>query len=266
MIRENAQYKMWYSGYRVTGATSPAYIGYATSSDGINWTKDVRNPVLGPGTAAWEAGGVYGCTVMPISGGYRMWYSAYDAQGISRIGYATSANGIDWRRDTLHNPVLNVGAPGQWDAGGAWFPIVLRIGSEYYMWYTGRQSGASGFATAAGIAVSSDGVTNWTRYSGNPVISPTSGAWDGTYAGVTTVLQRGDTLHMWYDGSLSPIETNPFRIGHATSPLVTSGVEEANHEAPQGFMLEQNYPNPIQPGNRNRLFAPDKEQDGSAGL
>ncbi len=44
VIVDGSNYKMWYGGYDGTNFR----IGYATSPDGINWTKaDDVNPVLG---------------------------------------------------------------------------------------------------------------------------------------------------------------------------------------------------------------------------
>ncbi len=107
VIRENGQYKMWYS------SSPPDYdqckIGYATSLDGIEWTKDtLHNPIFEPGTDPWEAGGVMACYVMPVSGGYKIWYSGFTTaltNGDVYIGYATSVDGISWQRDTINNPV-----------------------------------------------------------------------------------------------------------------------------------------------------------------
>jgi len=50
VIRENGQYKMWYTSF--LSPTSPDYLGYATSPDGIHWTTYSINPVMGPATAA----------------------------------------------------------------------------------------------------------------------------------------------------------------------------------------------------------------------
>ena len=230
VIRENGQYKMWYIGYG--SASDLLYIGHATSTDGINWNKHAGNPVLRPGTAAWEAGAAYVCTVMPVSGGYKMWYTGYNADySTGQIGIATSVDGATWNRDTVRNPVFSPGASGDWDDKAVFAPIVLHISGVYYMWYTGWNS-SSRFWKTAGIAVSQDGVANWTRYSGNPVTSPTPGAWDGTFSEVCTVLLRGDTLHMWYDGSIEPTETNLFRIGHATSPVFLASVRRVPLQYP----------------------------------
>jgi predicted GH43/DUF377 family glycosyl hydrolase len=249
VIRENGQYKMWYTSWK--DYSSPGYLGYATSPDGIHWTKFSGNPVFGPGTAAWEIGGPYGCTVMPVQGGYKMWYGGYDAAyAVLRIGYATSADGITWKRDTVNNPVLNPGASGQWDDKSLFGPNVLRIGNAYYMWYVGATT--SGTSEATGVATSPDGI-NWTRYAANPLLVPSSGAWDTKWADVGSVVQSGNTLHMWYDG----MDANLVRIGHATTQL-TTGIAEGGPELPQTFMLEQNYPNPFNPSTTIRYGLPQK--------
>jgi predicted GH43/DUF377 family glycosyl hydrolase len=244
VIRENRQYKMWYASYR--NLSSPNYLGYATSSDGIHWTKYAGNPVFGPGTAAWEVNGPYSCSVMPTQGGYKMWYGGFGATFSNlRIGYATSTDGISWKRDTLNNPVLNLGAASQWDDKLVSSPNVLRIGNAYYMWYVGVE--VAGRYDATGVATSLDGITNWQRNAANPVLVMTGGAWDQKWTEAGTVLQVGDTLHMWYDGYREPESTNKIMIGHATSPLIASGIAEGNQEGPATFFLSQNYPNPFNP-------------------
>ena len=77
VIRENHQYRMWYSAF--ASATGPSHIGCATSQDGVHWTKSPSNPVLGPGTTAWELGGPLQCSVMLGPSGYKMWYVAWKA-------------------------------------------------------------------------------------------------------------------------------------------------------------------------------------------
>jgi len=136
VLRENGQYRMWYTGWYEKDS---AGIGYATSLDGITWTKDtLHNPVLGCGTAAWEAGGAGWCQVIPFGGEYKMWYVGVDVNRIpTGIGYATSVDGITWVRDTLHNPVLLKGEPGQWDDFYFLNPKVVFIDDKYYMLYMG---------------------------------------------------------------------------------------------------------------------------------
>ena len=244
VIRENRQYKMWYTSWK--DWSSPDYLGYATSPDGIHWTKYPGNPIFGPGTAAWEIGGPGSVSVMATQAGYKMWYSGIDVTFSNpKIGYATSADGINWKRDTLNNPVVTVGTSSQWDGKSVGSPNVLRIGNSYYMWYVGTD--VKGTYDATGVATSSDGITNWKKYASNPVLATSPARWDATWAEAGTVLQLGDTLHMWYEGYTSPETANRIMIGHAMSPLIASGIAGENQELPATFFLSQNYPNPFNP-------------------
>ncbi len=259
VLRENGQYKMWYSSYK--GGTSPGYFGYATSPDGIHWTKYSGNPVFGPGSAAWEAAGPYSCNVVPKQGGYKMWYDGYNlAITTFKIGYAESSDGINWIRDTVNNPVLDVGSTGQWDGVGVGSPSVAGIGDSLYMWYVGNQGGNGGWT---GLAVSKDGRTNWTRYASNPVlVSGGAGTWDAQRTCVGTVLRVGNTLHMWYDGWRTPYTSYQYRIGHATAPVVVdttvSAVDDGKGNIPGAFLLAQNYPNPFNPSTTIRYALPHR--------
>jgi beta-1,2-mannobiose phosphorylase / 1,2-beta-oligomannan phosphorylase len=261
VIRENGQYKMWYSSWK--DDTSPQYLGYATSSDGIHWTKYSGNPIFGPGTAAWEAGGPWGISIIPFQGGYKMWYTGYTVDfGTTAIGYATSADGINWERDTVHSPVLTVGAPGQWDDFGVWSPDVLALGDSLYMWYVGVQPGLYG---KTGLAVSKDGITSWTKCGENPVLVPGgAGTWDAERTLVGTVLQVRDTLHMWYHGWRTPHSSYQCSIGHAT--VLITGVDDEKGNIPGAFLLMQNYPNPFNPSTTIAYAIPGSREYAVGGM
>lgn len=253
VIRENGQYKMWYTGWR---GQDPSGIGYATSQDGITWTKDPNNPIMGPGTAAWEAGGPAYCTVLPVPGeGYKMWYTGYNQSYDSpAIGYATSSNGITWQRDNLINPVLTTGSSGEWDDEFIYRPIVLFLDGTYYMWYTGNYMPTR----AGGLAFSLDGIiwvkhddsttTNPPYAESDPVLKPSPGQWDRSHTAPGTVMLISDTLHMWYNGGREPTGTYLWRIGHATSPYITVGIDDYTFSGTlDDYVLSQNYPNPFNP-------------------
>jgi predicted GH43/DUF377 family glycosyl hydrolase len=216
VARESGQYKMWYYG----SVNNVKKLGYATSPNGIIWTKN-PNPILSAGTAAWEAGGVLWPSILNNSGGYTMFYTGVDAAGtVYRLGRATSLDGINWQRDTINNPVISVGAPGQWDDLGVTAGLnCLKIDNIIYMWYTAWSISIS--RGRVGLATSTnDGVT-WAKYSGNPVLNfGVAGSWDEDYVESGTVMLEGNTLRMWYDGSRDNTLTNLWRIGIATSTLV----------------------------------------------
>ena len=98
-----------------------------------------------------------------------MWYTGANSIGVHQIGYATSADGIDWQKHP-QNPVLKVGAPGCWDSDYVGYPEIIKIGTTYHMWYAGTDNFNNYPAFRMGYATSSDGI-NWTKAeSDNPVL------------------------------------------------------------------------------------------------
>jgi len=97
VLYEDGTYKMWYTG----NDGSNTRIGYATSPDGIVWTKYAGNPVLDLGApGAWDDVNVFDPSVLFEAGTYKMWYAGYD-DSTWRIGYATSSATIAIRTDKL---------------------------------------------------------------------------------------------------------------------------------------------------------------------
>ena len=199
-------YKMWYSGMRV--GMFPQ-IGYATSPDGVTWTKFPGNPVIQMGSPGeWNGNGTSGASVLFIGGMYRAWYTGTGFDGLSRIGYATSVDGTSWT-DFPGNPVLNISAPGNWDSERVGLPCVLLNGTEYEMWFTGYDGTGYG---RIGYATSPDGI-NWTRYAGNPVLSEGDpGDWDEQGSAGASIIASPAGYDMWYSGLSSGGDTG---IGYA---------------------------------------------------
>lgn len=174
--KEELVYKMWYVGGN-PGADFG--IGYATSPDGVHWTKYAGNPVMVP-DQSWEIGTVLeGQTVLKMGGGYKMWYGAIAiGSDISYMGYASSQDGIHWTKHPS-NPVISPsgGTPLEWDGYSVDTPDVLYDGRIFHMYYRGwrKKSGIS----YIGRATSPDGVV-WTRDPDNPVFvtAVIPGAWD----------------------------------------------------------------------------------------
>jgi hypothetical protein len=131
---------MWYEGVD----TSDGYVyrvGYATSPDGVAWTKvpgaDPTGAVLGLGAkGAFDDSGVGVPNVIKDGALYRMWYEAF-GNPTYVIGYATSPDGVQWTRGDAAAPAL-AGAddPATFDPDDVWTATVVRQGSSYDMWYT----------------------------------------------------------------------------------------------------------------------------------
>lgn len=209
VVYDGTRFHMWYAGASQSGT---AYaVGYATSSDGINWTKHANNPVLQPGPPrSWDEQGVFPSAVIFDGSTFKMWYSGIK-QDFARTGYATSSDGINWTKHA-GNPVLEVGPAGSWDSDLIWTPDVHFDGTTYHMWYNGFNPSAA----RIGHATSPDGF-QWTKDPANPIINPgAQGTWESREAGHPRVLFEGNAWRMWYIGVDAQIN---IRIGYANAAL-----------------------------------------------
>jgi predicted GH43/DUF377 family glycosyl hydrolase len=161
VIKDGDTLRMWYAdeGLDVSG------LGYASSVDGITWDKSDNNPVLRPGTSGqWDDGFVTVPLVLFESGKYRMWYSgAPDTQNDYpwHTGFAISDDGINWTKDFENNPVLPVGAAGQWDEYWAGSYNIFKINdSTYNMLYLGSDFQEYQFGLATISEMGSDTIVN----------------------------------------------------------------------------------------------------------
>jgi len=159
VIKDGPIYKMWYTGYD----GSEGRIGYATSTNGVLWMKHLYNPVLNVGpSGSWDDEDVRHPWVIKEDSAFKMWYIGRDAAGHSRVGLATSIDGVLWTKIGL-SPVLSEGASGQPDSRGIHRVCVIKDGFGYTMWYEAR--GEDGRSKIC-MAYSGDG-GRWSKYDGN---------------------------------------------------------------------------------------------------
>ncbi len=251
VLIDGTTYHMWYGGDDGTHFR----IGYATSPDGITWTKDTLNPVLDVGPAgSWEDYCVFFPTVLIVGSTFHMWYTGDDGTHY-RFGHATSPDGLTWTKDTL-NPVLDLGPAGSWDNASILAPFVRFDGAIYHMWY----SGVDGIYWRIGYATSPDGII-WTKYDdpttttspfaeSDPVLDVgPAGSWDDYFVHAEVVFDTAtSTYKMWYMGGVEAWHGN---IGYATSDTTPIGIDDnISTDLPRSFVLSQNYPNPFNPSTR----------------
>jgi len=222
VIVDGGEYVMWYSG--IDSVTGFPAIGYATSSDGINWVKEPA-PVFS-GVDAWEDKGVGAPTVILDGSTYKMWYTGLSGTApnfVPAIGYATSPDGKNWTA-WGSNPVLE-GTATEWDEYGVSLPSVIKDGATYKMWYTGHAVLTPG---QIGYATSTTGY-GWTKSPSNPVLSGDSSTWDGGGVFAASVKKTGSYSYvMFYTGYAEGGGVYP-QIGRADSANGTSWIKEIDN-------------------------------------
>ena len=111
-------------------------IGYATSKDGINWTKHPDNPIFKPDPDThWEMYKVSANYVWKHDDWYYMTYLGSDSDMRAANGMARSRDGIHWQRHP-DNPTFGA-IEGDWDCAGNCKATVVDTGDGYMAWYNG---------------------------------------------------------------------------------------------------------------------------------
>lgn len=245
VLKDGGTFKMWYTGYADLNSLSEG-IGYATSTDGVNWTK-VSGPLAGgavlrgsgeadtfdrdetyvPYVIKDVASAEAPCAGIPIGEVcYRMWYEGANTSGGYKflIGYAVSADGVNWTRVPGSAPGKEVLGSGiGFDNNSVGIAVVVKEGVFFRMWYEAKDFSDN---FTIGHVVSTDGI-NWERP--DPNVAVFTGADDpGTLSPDLiwnhAVLKEGNTYRLWYAHTVRPTSQ---RIGLAqmTPGVALSGLE-----------------------------------------
>jgi predicted GH43/DUF377 family glycosyl hydrolase len=160
----NGHWQLWYVAgkewLRVAGKPEPIYkIRLATSSDGINWVKhgqDLLADTLGEHECQACADVLYRDGKYHMFFSYRRSHDYKGSEGGYRIGYAVSADMLNWtRRDELAG--MQVSESG-WDSEMVNYPHVFELDGETYMLYQGNGMGRTGMGLAKLL-----GPKDWSR-------------------------------------------------------------------------------------------------------
>lgn len=208
-------------------------------------------PVLSVGSkSSWDEKGVFNPMVIRDGRSFSMWYSGIDSEGVMRIGYALSEDGIRWKK---HSGISegkrlcpHVEGPGcimtvssdknSWDSARVYGPAVVidRSAPEnerYKMWYTGLDRKARPYNKwRTGYALSSDGII-WKRHGDNLCPTNSNGPGcvidvgasgdvdDDVVGGASVIVDSDGVFRIWYEAcKYIPGDTlHSCRIGYARS-------------------------------------------------
>jgi predicted GH43/DUF377 family glycosyl hydrolase len=159
VIFYDGKFYMFYNGGPEDGNT--VSIGYATSSDGITWTRATSEPVFTSHDILWQSTPrfVMATSVLVEENTWVLYFTAAntDKPAYGKVGRATASSPLGpWKVNP--EPVLLPGEHGRWDAGGVGDADVIRTSDGYAMYYN---SGTP--FNKIGLATSPDGIT-WTKY------------------------------------------------------------------------------------------------------
>lgn len=152
------------------------------------WTRlNADRPILAPQGDGFEAAGVFNPAVIRDGDRYVMLYRAQDAKGISRLGRATSADGVRFTRTA--EPAL-VPEAGYERGGGVEDPRLVKVGVTFYLTYTAYDGENAQLA----LATSSD-LRRWQR---RGVIMPANtGRWNVKWTKAGAILAQPVNGRYW---------------------------------------------------------------------
>ncbi len=202
--------------------TGPAVIGLCYSDDLRSW--DVCPPVLSPEPSCeWEAGGLYKSWLLEFGGVYYLFYNAKnktDGSWVEQTGFATSHDLVHWVRYP-GNPVLRLGAKGDFDDRFASDPCVLQHEGVWIMFYFGLCS--DGHARD-GVALSTD-LMHWRKEKQLLIDVGCEGSLDARYAHKPGIISRDKKLYHFYC---------------AVAPVTNKNLGEIEHHEMRGITVATN--------------------------
>ncbi len=152
-------FRMWYSGGGFHNSVEPDAIGYATSADGLTWSKHPDNPVLRKNSAAdCEKHKVAGGQVQRLGEWYVMFYIGFRDTPNGQTCIARSKDGIHWQRHP-QNPILSP-TPNGFDRRSLYTPCAVLDNGKWFLWYNGASTWPEsiGLATHEGADLGFDDV------------------------------------------------------------------------------------------------------------
>ena len=171
-IENDSTYMMWYNA-----ESEGIYwqIGYAQSTDGIDWERVQTDPVFSL-ESGWASQWNSLPKVLRTEAGFTMWYSGSTSSVFdnpAKLGSAVSTDGINWQQDRLHNPVIRQGSTGNWDDTAVVIMGIFLDDGKYKILYFGIDSdweyGSFGVATYSPTIVPAGDVSGtWTK-AGSPI-------------------------------------------------------------------------------------------------
>ncbi len=179
ILREGDTWHLWYTGYN-EDRTDTRLLGYATSKDGLHWTRYPENPIF---RDSW----VEDMCVVKRGDTYFMF-----AEGRHDIAHMlTSTDRVHWHDHGRLDVRTVSGEPIRPGPYGT--PTVWVEGNTWYLFYERGDLGVW-------LATSTDHKV-WTNRQHDPVIARGPGAYDRTAVALNQIIKIGGRYYAWYHGN-----------------------------------------------------------------
>lgn len=223
--------------YRAQDRKGTSALGYATSDDGIHFTRRPE-PVMVSEAPYEKGGGVEDPRLQKFGDTYYLTYTGYnnvDGAGADKkdaqLCLATSADLVHWQRRGVIMPSFKGKWNVKWTKSGAIVPE--KINGKYWMYYL---ADAQGKDTQMGVAYSDD-LLHWTDALDHPILASRPGSFD------SQVVEPGP----------APIIT-PQGIF-----LIYNGADDKLVYSTGWVLFDKNDPTKVLARSDEPIFAPEKE-------
>jgi hypothetical protein len=179
IVKEGGVWKLYYTGYNPE-KSKILMLGYATSPDGIHWTRDPKNPIY---TKHW----VEDMMIVKHEGKYIMFAEGYQ----DRAQQFVSDDGLEWTRVGQLDVRLKNGQPipdGPYGTPTAWFEK-----GTWYLFYEREDKGIW-------LATSKDRKV-WTNLQDEPVMTPGPAECDRDLIALNQIIKYKGRYYAYYHGS-----------------------------------------------------------------
>jgi sucrose-6-phosphate hydrolase SacC (GH32 family) len=222
ILYEDSLYKMWYTGYNPE-IEEQKFLGYATSEDGVHWTRYAGKPVF---SDKWTED----VFVTKNEGTYYMF-----AEGDHDVAHLlTSSDGINWQErgdltllttagDTIPGPY---GTPAVWIENGKW-----------YLFYERNDS-------AIWLATSEDRL-NWKNVQDEPVLPLGPDQYDQAAVAANQIVKHQGRYYMYYHATSRTDWQDPASPVEWSSNVAVSDDLISWRKYPHNPIVQGDYSSPI---------------------
>lgn len=159
---------------------------------------------------------------------YRIYFSGRDSYNRSKIGYVEiNMNDPLKILNISQEPVLELGSLGSFDDNGVSPTCIVNHGNKKYLFYMGWNKGSTvRAAEVSGLAISTDGGRNYSRYSRAPIMHRTDTE-PYSILVISSIIKEGKVWRMWYDSADEWISNDlpRYNIKYAESGVGQKGVD-----------------------------------------